>query len=105
MTMTTLQDEIRELNLTFLMLSQRMLRDDREAALFRLGIGADVADMLLALSSAQLVRMASNPMVLPRFRFDDTLMTGLLAGQGRDQAAAGLHAAILATGRPVANQA
>lgn len=103
--MTTLQDEIRELNLAYLMLAQRMLREDREGALFRLGVGTDVADLLLGLSSARLVRMASNQMLLPCFRFDDAMMAGLLAGQGRDQAAAGLHAAILATGRPVETQA
>ena len=96
-----LQQEIRELNLAFLMLSQQMLKDDRESALFRLGIGAEVAELIESLTPAQLVRMASSQMVLARFRFEDTLLTGLLAGNGRDATTSSLHAAILATSRPV----
>mgnify|MGYP001219917166 CR=1 FL=1 len=101
----TLQDEIREINLAYLMLAQRMLREDRETAMFRLGIGADAAALILGLSSTQLVKLASSQMLLPRFRFDDQMLLGLLAGNGRDAAASGLHAAILATGRPVEGRA
>lgn len=97
----TLQDEIREINLAYLMLAQRMLREDRETAMFRLGVGANVAALILGLSSTQLVKLASSQMLLPRFRFDDQMLLGLLAGNGRDAAASGLHAAILAAGRPV----
>ena len=39
------QEEIRELNLAYLMLAQQMLRDDRATALFRLGIGEAFADI------------------------------------------------------------
>lgn len=97
----TLQDEIREVNLAYLMLAQRLLRDDRETAMFRLGIGGDVADLILGMSAAQLVKLASSQLLLPRFRFDDNLILGLFAGQGRDAASSSLHAAILAAGRSV----
>lgn len=100
----TLQDEIREINLAYLMLAQRMLREDREAAMFRLGVGGDVADLVVGLSSAQLVRLASSQMLVPRFRFDDNQILGLLAGQGRDAASSGLHAAILGAAKPVENR-
>jgi flagellar transcriptional activator FlhD len=100
----TLLDEIREINLAYLLLAQRLLRDDREAAMFRLGVGGDVADLILGLTSAQLVKLASSQMLLPRLRFDDKLLLGLLSGQGRDVASSSLHAAILATGRPVENR-
>jgi flagellar transcriptional activator FlhD len=96
------QDEIRELNLAYLMLAQRMLNEDREGGMFRLGISAEAAELLVGLSSAQLLRMASSQMVLARFRFGDEFLTGLLAGRGRDQASSSLHAAILATSAPVA---
>jgi flagellar transcriptional activator FlhD len=96
------QDEIRELNLAYLMLAQRMLNEDREGGMFRLGISAEAAELLVGLSSAQLLRMASSQMVLPRFRFGDEFLTGLLAGRGRDQVSSSLHAAILATSAPVA---
>lgn len=95
------REEIIELNLAYLMLAQQMLRDDRETALFRLGIGDEVADLIESLSSTRLVKMATTQMLLPSFRFDDSLVTGLLAGEGRDPASSSMHAAILAACRPM----
>jgi flagellar transcriptional activator FlhD len=94
------QTEIQELNLAYLMLAQQMLRADRETAMFRLGIGADVAALIDGLSAAKLVKMANSQMLLPSFRFDDVLLTGLLAGKGKDATTSSLHAAILAAGKP-----
>lgn len=93
------QAEIRELNLAYLMLAQQMLRDDRETAMFRLGIDEEIALLIEGLSSTRLVRMANSQMLLPSFRFDDNLLAGLLAGEGRDPASASLHAAIIAAGK------
>ncbi len=93
--------EIRELNLAYLMLAQQMLREDRAAAIYRLGVGEDVAGMLEGLSSAQVLRMASSNMLLCQFRFNDSLLVDLLSSHGRERGAAHLHAAILAAGRPV----
>jgi flagellar transcriptional activator FlhD len=92
------QEEIRELNIAYLMLAQKMLREDRETAMFRLGVGDEVADLIAGLSSARLVRMATGQMLLPVFRFDEPMLAGLLAGEGRDAASSSIHAAILATG-------
>ena len=57
-----LHEQIREINLAYLMLAQQMVRDDRESAMFRLGIGADVADQLETMTPAQIVKMASGQM-------------------------------------------
>lgn len=92
-------DEIRELNLAYLMLAQKMLREDRETAMFRLGVGDAVADLLIGLSAARLVRMAGCQMLLPAFRFDDAMLASLLAGEGRDAASSSIHAAIVAAGK------
>ena len=46
------QAEIRELNLAYLMLAQQMLRSDRATALFRLGIGDELADVIESMSAA-----------------------------------------------------
>ncbi|MBN8442694.1 MAG: flagellar transcriptional regulator FlhD [Thauera sp.] len=93
------QVEIRELNLAYLMLAQQMLRSDRETALFRLGIGDEFADLICGLSAARLVKLASNQMLMPCFRFDDAQLARLMSGEGRDAASASLHAAIIAAGR------
>lgn len=95
------REEIAELNLAYLMLAQQMLRDDRETALFRLGVGEEVADLIEGLSSTRLVKMATTQMLLPSFRFDDSLVVGLLAGDGRDPASASMHAAIVAASKPI----
>ncbi len=93
--------EIRELNLSYLMLAQQMLQSDRASAMFKLGIGEDVADIVENLSPAQILRMASTDMLLCRFRFDDSLLLNLMSNHGRENAAARIHATILAASKPV----
>ena len=93
------QAEIRELNLAYLMLAQQMLRSDRPTALFRLGIGDELAELIESMSAAKLVRMASSQTLIPCFRFDDAQLARLMSGEGRDATSAVLHAAILAAGR------
>ncbi|MFT3758645.1 flagellar transcriptional regulator FlhD [Thauera sp.] len=93
------QAEIRELNLAYLMLAQQMLRSDRATAMFRLGIGDELAELIATMSAAKLVRMAGSQMLVPCFRFDDVQLARLMAGEGRDAVSAGLHAAIIAAGK------
>jgi len=97
--------EIRELNLAYLMLAQQMLREDRVAAMYRLGIGEEVAEVLERLGAAQVLMMASSTMLLCQFRFNDAMLVDLLSTHRREHGAGRLHAAILAAGRPVASLA
>lgn len=92
------QAEIRELNLAYLMLAQQV-RSDRATAMFRLGIGDELAELIATMSAAKLVRMAGSQMLVPCFRFDDAQLARLMAGEGRDAVSAGLHAAIIAAGK------
>jgi flagellar transcriptional activator FlhD len=101
MNTTNMQNEIRELNLAYLMLAQQMLREDRPMALYRLGISEDVANVLEGLSSAQVLRMASTNMLLCQFRFNDNMLVDLLSNHSRDRGTSQLHATILAAGKPV----
>jgi len=91
--------EIREANLTYLMLAQALIRKDRAEALYRLGLSEEVADLIGALSPAQILRIAASNMLMCRFRCDDEAVWGLLASQGRDTKVAGVHAAILMSSR------
>ncbi len=100
-----LAEEIRELNLSYLMLAQRMLLEDRQAGMFRLGVGEDAADVIESLSPAQILRMSSSGMMLCQVRFDERLLLELLANHEREPAVASIHAAILAASRPVENLA
>lgn len=88
-------EEIREVNLSYLMLAQAMIRDDRAEACYRLGISEEVADLIATLSPAQAVKLAASNTLLCRVRFDDQMVWGLLSSHGRDQQLSGTHATIL----------
>ncbi|MFM9428775.1 flagellar transcriptional activator FlhD [Variovorax sp. GrIS 2.14] len=79
--------EIREANLTYLMLAQSLIRLDKAQALFRLGISLDSAELIAALSPAQILKLASGNTLLCRFRGADDLVWSLLTGQHRDRRA------------------
>jgi flagellar transcriptional activator FlhD len=94
--------EIREANLSYLMLAQTLIRQDREQALFRLGISEDTAALLNTLSPAQMMKIAAGNTLLCRFRMDDDLVWGLLTSHGKPAAndsVSRLHASILMAGR------
>jgi flagellar transcriptional activator FlhD len=105
-TMTTTEQllaEIREANLTYLMLAQNLIRHDRAGALFRLGMSEEAADLVSALSPAQMLKIASGNMLLCRFRVDDDIVWNLLtnhtASKVDNDATTKLHASILMAGR------
>jgi flagellar transcriptional activator FlhD len=98
---TDTYNDIKEVNLAYLMLAQNMVRSDREAAVFRLGISEEIADILETLTPGQVLKMASSDMLLCSFRFDDTLLIDLLANHERERGVGHIHAAILAAGKPV----
>jgi len=95
--------EIREANLTYLMLAQSLIRQDKAEALFRLGLTEEAADLLAALSPAQVMKLASGNMLLCRFRVDDDLVWNLLTnhkpGKVNNESVSRLHAGILMAGR------
>ncbi len=103
MTDEQLSAEIREANLTYLMLAQKLIQRDKAEAQFRLGLSEESADLLAALSPAQLVRIASSPMLLCRFRMDDEVVWSLLTNHGTrkvdNDATTRLHASIVLASR------
>lgn len=101
MNATDTYNDIKEVNLAYLMLAQNMVRSDREAAIFRLGISTEIADILERLTPGQVLKMASSDMLICNFRFDDTLLLNLLSNHERDRGVGQIHAAILAAGKPV----
>ncbi|WP_027793027.1 flagellar transcriptional regulator FlhD [Paraburkholderia acidipaludis] len=91
--------EIKEVNLSYLLLAQRLLRDDKSTGMFRMGISEQLAEVLASLTLAQTVRLAASNQVLCRFRFDDHAILSALADKGKS---AQTHTAILMAGQPVA---
>ncbi len=97
--------EIRELNLAYLILAQQMIRDDKSAAIYRLGVSEPLADILGTLTPGQVVRMAATSVLLCRMRFDDRLILNLLTSHDKAGAMPQSHAAILLAGQPAENVA
>ena len=93
--------EIREVNLSYLLLAQRLLREDKQTGMFRMGISDQLADVLASLSLAQTVKLAASSQVLCRFRFDDHAILSSLADKGKTSAVAQAHSAILMASQPV----
>ena len=94
--------EIREANLSYLMLAQSLIRADREQALFRLGVSEETAAVIEVLSPSQMMKIASGNTLLCRMRVDDDLVWSLLTNHGKSAAndtTSRLHAAILMAGR------
>ena len=94
--------EIREANLSYLMLAQSLIRADKDQALFRLGIAEDTAALINALTPAQMMKIAGGNTLLCRFRMDDDIVWNLLTSHGKgaaNESVSRLHASILMAGR------
>jgi flagellar transcriptional activator FlhD len=94
--------EIREANLSYLMLAQSLIRIDRDQALIRLGVNEDTAALIGTLTPAQMMKIATTNTLLCRFRMDDDVVWNLITNHGKGAANDGmsrLHASILMAGR------
>jgi flagellar transcriptional activator FlhD len=87
--------EIREVNMTYLILAQAMIRRDKPQAMYRLGIKEEAATILERLSTGQILKIAASNMLVCCFRFDNQMVWDLLTSHSKDLGVAGVHAAIL----------
>lgn len=88
-------NEIRDVNLSYLMIAQQMIRHDRAEAIFRLGISGEIADMIASMSNAQVLKIAGCNVMLSRFRFNDTAILSTLLNEKASAATMPVHASIL----------
>lgn len=93
--------EIREVNLAYLLLAQRLVRENLPEAMFRLGLSKEVAKILARLTLAQVVRLAASDMALCQFRFENPVLLSNLTHAARSHDMQQFHAAILLAQQPV----
>jgi flagellar transcriptional activator FlhD len=98
---TDILGTIRDANLSYLMIAQQMIRSDKAAAIFRLGISTEIADLLENLSTAQVLKLAGTNTMLARFRFEDGAILGMLTQYNKTDTLTQSHAAILMAGQAV----
>ena len=94
-------NEIGDLNLAYLLLAQRLVREDVATAMFRLGMSKELADLLGNLSLSQIVKLSASSLLLCRFRFDDHPMLSALTDSGKNMGLQQAHTAILLAGQQV----
>jgi flagellar transcriptional activator FlhD len=94
--------EVRETNLSYLMLARHMISEDKAEATFRLGISEELAELIGSLSIAQLVKIAASNMLMCRFRFDDRVVWDLITDHHKEEGLGSIHAAILLSNQSLA---
>lgn len=59
-----------DINLSYLLLAQRLISQDKPSAMFRLGISEEMATTLGGLTLPQMVKLAETNQLVCQFRFD-----------------------------------
>lgn len=71
MSTSELLKHIYDINLSYLLLAQRLINDEKASAMFRLGITDTMADALSQLTLPQMVKLAETNQLVCHFRFSD----------------------------------
>ena len=78
-----------------------MIQEDKEAAIFRLGLSEEMVGIVVGLSPAQLLKMAASKMLICRFRFDERLLLNMITDHNKDRMMSHAHTTILMAGLPM----
>ena len=93
--MSELLKHIYDINLSYLLLAQRLINDEKASAMFRLGIDDVMADALGQLTLPQMVKLAEPNQLLCQFRFDDSKTIERLTQESRVDDLQQIHTGIL----------
>lgn len=91
--------DIREVNLAYLLLAQRLVREDRATAMIRLGLTREMADLVANLSVSQVVKLAASSFLLCKFRLGDHSGLSALTEEKKELPLKQAHASILLSGQ------
>ncbi|MGP3590929.1 flagellar transcriptional regulator FlhD [Vagococcus sp. WN89Y] len=86
---------IRDMNLSYLMLAQRLIQEDRATAGFRLGLNDSTIDILKALTLPQLIKLSSTGQLICRLRIDNEVVIDCLTKDSRIEALQRIHTGII----------
>ncbi|MGM3226602.1 flagellar transcriptional regulator FlhD [Dickeya zeae] len=86
---------IYDINLSYLLLAQRLINDEKASAMFRLGINEEMADALMQLTLPQMVKLAETNQLICHFRFSDHNTIKLLTQESRADDLQQIHTGIL----------
>lgn len=86
---------IYDINLSYLLLAQRLISQDKASAMFRLGINEDMASTLSGLTLPQMVKLAETNQLICQFRFDNHQTITRLTQESRVDDLQQIHTGIL----------
>ncbi len=86
---------IHDINFSYLLLAQQLIRKDKFAASFRLGLSEGAVDNLKDLSLPQLMKLASTNQLICRLRVDDEVVIEKLTRDSRIDALQQIHTGII----------
>ena len=87
--------EMSDINLAYMLLAQKMVKQDKAASMIRLGIGCQLADMLANMSIAQVIKLANSKFLLFGPRLDDQASLCAVGSEDKDAALQRAHLSIL----------
>ena len=90
---------IYDINLSYLLLAQRLISQDKASAMFRLGITDDMAATLGELTLPQMVKSAETNQLICQFRFNDNKTITRLTQDSRVDDLQQIHTGILLSTR------
>ncbi|MWN31943.1 flagellar transcriptional activator FlhD [Gilliamella sp. Pra-s65] len=86
---------IHHLNLSTLLLSQKMIEKDKVMAMYRLGIDEQTADILSSLSTSQMLVLSETNQLIFQLRFENAEMMKKLTEESRVRDIKQMHTGIL----------
>ena len=86
---------IYDINLSYLLLAQRLIGQDKASAMFRLGLNEDMAKVLGELTLPQMVKLAETNQLVCQFRFDNAQTITRLTQESRVDDLQQIHTGIL----------
>ncbi len=86
---------IHDINLSYLLLAQQLIRQDRFSAGFRLGLNPDTIEILRDLSLSKMIKLASTNQFICSLRIDEQGVIDNLTKDSRIEALQQIHTGII----------
>jgi len=103
MVTSDLLKHIYDLNLSYLLLAQRLINQEKASAMFRLGIDEEMANALSQLTLPEMVKLAETNQLVCQFRFNDHAIINRLTQESRVDDLQQIHTGILLSSRLLRN--
>lgn len=86
---------IHNINLSYLLLAQQLIREDKISAGFRLGLSEGTIDIIKDLSLPQIIKLSTTSQLICRLRMDTEEVIDCLTKESRIDALQQIHTGIL----------